>query len=224
MPFKRDEDLNEKPGVVHITFGTAEFESTLERVQHSAKKFGIRDIRIYRPDHPAFRRAVDENPEIMRQPRGAGYWLWKPYIILDTISNVEPGTVVIYADGDNCYIADPAPLIALAATRDVVLFDNKIGRLQRIWTKRDCFVLMDADVPLHWNRRQLASGVVIFRAGPRARQFFEEWKSAMRDPRALTDAPNVCGLPNFDGFIEHRHDQSILTILAVKHQIESSPR
>ena len=82
---------------------------------------------------------------------------------------------------------------------------------------------MDADVPLHWNRRQLASGVVIFRAGPRARQFFEEWKSAMRDPRALTDAPNVCGLPNFDGFIEHRHDQSILTILAVKHQIEVIP-
>jgi hypothetical protein len=38
-----------------------------------------------------------------------------------------------------------------------------------------------------------------------------------RDPRVVSDQPNRCGLPNLPGFIAHRHDQSILTNLVVKH-------
>ena len=45
----------------------------------------------------------------------------------------------------------------------------------------------------------------------------------MRDPRILCDGPNTCGLPNFEGFRDHRHDQSITTILAMKHGIETFP-
>ena len=48
-------------------------------------------------------------------------------------------------------------------------------------------------------------------------------RDAMRDARILCDGPNVCGLPNLDGFRDHRHDQSILTILAIKHGIKTHP-
>jgi hypothetical protein len=149
------------PRVAHVSFGTDNFSQALSRLRRSAKKIGIEDIRIYRPDHPEVRRAVDENPKITGQRRGAGYWLWKPYILLDTLNTVAEGTVVVYSDAGQRYVADPSPLIDLTATRDVVLFHNTGGQLQRNWTKRDCFVLMQADGR---NTGTLSSSTLPFRS------------------------------------------------------------
>ena len=33
-----------------------------------------------------------------QQPRGAGYWLWKPYIIKHKLSTIEKGDYLIYMD------------------------------------------------------------------------------------------------------------------------------
>jgi hypothetical protein len=206
---------------VHVSFGTDNFRQALSRLRRSARNVGIEDIRIYRPDHPVVRRAVEENPKIMGQRRGAGYWLWKPYILLDTLNAVAEGTVVVYSDAGQRYVADPSPLIDLAATRGVVLFTG--GQLQRTWTKRDCFVLLQADTPEYWDALQLDASIQIYRVGVKARSFLSDLREAMRDPRLLCDGPNTCSLPNFEGFREHRHDQSITTILAMKHGIETFP-
>jgi hypothetical protein len=216
-------NLLHAPRVVHVSFGTDSFRQSLTRLCRSAKKFGLRDIRIYRRDHPAVRRAIEENPRIMGQRRGAGYWLWKPYVLLDTLNDVPKEAVVIYSDAGHRYIADPAPLIELAATRDIVLFHNNGRHLQRSWTKRDCFVLMHADLPEHWNALQLDASIQIYRASEKARDFLLELREVMRDERILCDEANTCGLPNFEEFRDHRHDQSVLTILALKHGIETFP-
>ena len=50
-----------------------------------------------------------------------------------------------------------------------------------------------------------------------ARAFVREWLMHALDPRVISDHPNVCGLPNHVGFIDHRHDQAILTNLVAKH-------
>ena len=133
------------------------------------------------------------------------------------------GSVVVYSDAGLRYVADPSPLIDLTATREVVLFQNTGGQLQRTWTKRDCFVLMQADAPEYWDALQLDASIQIYRAGVKARSFLLDLQDAMRDPRLLCDGPNTCGLPNLEGFREHRHDQSITTILAMKHGIETVP-
>ncbi|MEO1909013.1 MAG: hypothetical protein ABGX10_01060, partial [Paracoccus sp. (in: a-proteobacteria)] len=40
----------------------------------------------------------DENRFILEQERGAGYWLWKPWIILQKLREVGPDDIVIYND------------------------------------------------------------------------------------------------------------------------------
>lgn len=208
--------------VVHVTFGTAEFTQSLAHLVRSSRRFGIHDVRVYRPDSSAVQRAIKENPAIMREKRGAGYWLWKPYIVLDVLERLPDGALLFYSDAGVSYISDPAPLMALAETRDIVLFDNRrAGWTQRMWTKRDCFVLLDADSPMYWHRRQLDAAFQLYRAGPRARTFVADLKTLCRDSRVLTDAQNTCGLPNFPEFLEHRHDQSVLTILATRHEVET---
>ena len=36
----------------------------------------------------------------------------------------------------------------------------------------------------------------------------------------ITDGQNQCDLDNLEGFKEHRHDQSVLSILAIKNEIQ----
>jgi hypothetical protein len=214
------------PRVIHISFADQKFTQSLALLRRSALKHGIDEFRGYTPEHPAVRQAADENPEIFSLKRGAGYWIWKPYILLDTLNSVPEGTLVIYTDAGIRYITSAASLFAQANDADILLFHNPGGGPQSTWTKRDCFVLMQADTPEFWHLPQLDAAIQIYRVGTQARRFVGELKQAMRDPRILTDQPNECGLPNFDDFRDHRHDQSVLTVLAHRYGIEpqTSPK
>jgi len=38
------------------------------------------------------------NYKLLDDTRGAGWWLWKPYVILDAIERVEEDDIVVYCD------------------------------------------------------------------------------------------------------------------------------
>jgi hypothetical protein len=161
--------------------------------------------------------------------RGSGYWLWKPFIIKETLKEMSPGDVLIYSDSGIEIVADVSPLISLCLQRGhILLFDghyddvgapgpNVCGR----WTKRDCFVFMDCDSPRFHQARMLDASLLVLPKTAAAEAFIREWLLYCCQPCLLTDRPNVCGLPNLPEFIEHRFDQSILSLLAIRDGIES---
>jgi hypothetical protein len=53
--------------------------------------------------------------------------------------------------------------------------------------------------------------------------FVTEWLTYAQDSRAITDDANVLGLPNYPEFHDHRHDQSILSLLAKKWNLTLYP-
>ena len=179
-------------------------------------------VDIYTPESPVVRRMLAENPWLSLDARGAGYWLWKSYILLDALDRVPEGSLVLYTDVAVYYVAPPEDMLRLAEERDIVLFEHHSPDwTQSVFTKRDCLVLLDADRPEDWHRRQLDAAFQLYRAGPRARAFLTEMCETMRDPRVLTDDENTCGKPNLPEFRDHRHDQSVLTIMAARHGIET---
>jgi hypothetical protein len=166
----------------------------------------------------------------MRQARGGGYWLWKPNIILDALQNSEDGTVVMYTDAAMHMVADPASLLSYALDHPIMLFEHTFplpnGPVQYpmgSWTKRDAFVLLDAERPECHRQQQLWAGLQIYRNGPEARAFVREVVDAVADARVLTDRPNSQGLDNLPGFREHRHDQSVVSIVAWRHALPHFP-
>lgn len=207
---------------VHVTFATANYSQAGKLLAKSARRFGL-DTVVYTPDHPVLRDLAQRHPTIMSARRGAGYWLWKPFVVMDVLNSVPDGTPVLYTDVAMTFIADPAPLIALAEKHTVSLFQMGGSMLQSIWTKRDCFVELNADTEEFWSLPQLVGGIQLYRAGPEARQFVSRLSEAMASETCLTDAPNVHGLPNLPGFVDHRHDQSVLTILAKKRNAALFP-
>lgn len=49
--------------------------------------------------------------DILERPRGAGYWLWKPYVILKTlVEDMDWGDYLCYVDADSHSITDVGPI------------------------------------------------------------------------------------------------------------------
>lgn len=160
-------------------------------------------------------------------PRGGGYWLWKPFIIKEALKEVNIGDIVIYADAGIEIIGDLSPLLNLALQKGILLFAghyDDIGspgpNICSKWTKRDCFVFMDSDEPRYYQSQMLDASFLVLVKTEKSVAFIREWFLYCSQPQLLTDQPNVCGCPNLSDFIEHRHDQSILSLLAARDGIE----
>jgi hypothetical protein len=163
---------------------------------------------------------------ILRQPRGAGYWVWKPYLIRHTLRQMRDGDILFYSDCDARFVSSIDPLLPILsglADPGIIVFSLEDFHINRIWTKRDCFHYLGLDTSSYIDGQQVAAGLFICRRSRPTLAFVEEWLAAVLDARIVTDAPNVCGLPNYPGFRDHRHDQSVLSLLARKHGLTTLP-
>jgi tetratricopeptide (TPR) repeat protein len=201
----------------------ASLRSCQAAMSESAAVAGIDEIIPWTRQRLLATSFYQANRAILDLPRGAGYWLWKPLIILDALEHASRGDVVIYWDVGRCtpnrFTRSISPLVRWCRQHDGILPGVPILP-QGQWTKRDCFCFMNCDAPRFWNAVQIQATFSLW-CGSRAIEFVEEWLTWCRDPRCITDAHNVSGLPNLPGFVEHRHDQSILTNLCVKRNIRA---
>ena len=199
-----------------ITFGDEKYEKSISLLEKTARENGVESFTAYGPDSytDEFHR---KNRHILNQPRGKGYWLWKPWIILQEFDKLSEGDVVMYSDAGLYAINDVSPLYETCDER--MVFKIPDTHYIREWTKKDCFVLTECDTPEYQNARMVNGAVSLWRVSNGNRLFLEEWLRICKDSRAITDMPNMFG-PNYFGFKAHRHDQSILSLLAKKRGFE----
>ena len=199
------------PKIKVITYATASHERLRGRLNAQLDRCGLEHMdytSAWMKTTPFFRA----NRELLRERRGAGYWAWKPFILQDAMNHSDKNDIICYMDSSTILLDDPTKLI----------LENNFMSPQTIlsqseYTKRDCFVLMECDEEKYWNAEQVWAGIVIIRPGQN--WFVEEWAYYCTDRRIISDDPNVMGKPNLPYYRDHRHDQSILTNLIVKHSI-----
>jgi hypothetical protein len=189
------------------------------RLNASAERFGIDGIRSWDWEDLKSTEFYRDNSAILDLPTGMGYWLWKPYIILEALRNAAEGDIVVYCDSGLEIIAPLDPLLTICRNGNpIVLFGN--GNFPNsMWTKRDCFILMNADGEEDWMAPQCDAAFCLFLKGEVSVSFVTEWLGWCRDARILTDNANRCGRRNLPDFIEHRRDQSVLSLMARKYHI-----
>jgi len=175
-------------------------------------------VKFYSEEWLRTTKFFEENQWVLYQERGGGYWLWKPYVILETLKEIPEGDVVVYLDcGDVIKEGLSLYLESVLEKEPCLLLCG--GYPQKHYTKRDCFHYMNCDEPTYHNVIQLEAGFQAWKRCEKSIEVLEEQIKFGKDYKIITDTPNKCGLPNYDGFVDHRHDQSILTNLAVKHQL-----
>lgn len=203
-----------------ISYATPEYYNNQKRLQDSAKRTGFNNVICYRERDLRNTQFYCDNAQILWHKKGSGFWLWKPHLILQNLSALSDGDVVIYADCSVVILRDLLPLIDLCLSREGILLFRNHGLKNHCWTKRDCFVLMGCDSDLYYEAEQVKGTICLFAKSKKAVMFVKEWLYYAQIPEVLTDAPNTRGLPNLPGFVAHRHDQSILSLLTIKWNLE----
>ncbi len=195
------------------------FNESRQVLNRSAINAGIKIINSYAFEDIISTPFYSINSAILTQPKGIGYWLWKPHIILETFKNIDDGDIVIYSDCGIEIMDSLKPLIDLCENEtDILLFANS-NYTNSIWTKRDCFVLMDCDEEKYWNGKHSDAAFCLFKKSTNSKLFLEEWLLYGSNANIITDLSNTCGKHDFPEFVEHRWDQSILSLLAIKYNI-----
>lgn len=195
------------------------YEASRSRLNESATRFGIEEVRSYDFEELRTTPFFAENKEILDQHAGLGYWLWKPYIVLQALKDLPEGAIVVYSDSGIEIIASIDPLLRICKEDSPILLFGNGDHMNSMWTKRDCFILMDCDSEVYWRSPQCDAAFALFRKCALSLQFVEEWLYYCRDSRILTDLPNTCGRRDLPDFIQHRWDQSVLSLLAQKYRL-----
>lgn len=163
----------------------------------------------------------EQNKDILSEPTGGGLWLWKPYCLKKTLECLEEGDYMMYADAGGFYYCRPIrPLVEEMQKRNLWLLSQEVGFIEKCYTKRDAFVLMDCDTPEYTDTVQRMGGLHIMKKCAKSTAFVEDWIQYGRDKRIMDNEKNRCGLDNYEGFVAHRNDQSVFSLLCKKYQVE----
>ncbi len=172
--------------------------------------------------------------------RGYGYWCWKPQIILQTLEDMDDGDILQYTDA-GCHLNRQGKHrleeyfeMAANSSSGILAFQTKKPDLPLVydgrnlldlrdykWTKGDLLDYFDVrhrkDII---NTPTIGAGIIFIKKCHASLTIIKRWLKTIEDNFAyIDDTPSVA--PNIDGFIEHRHDQSIFSLLCKIHSIET---
>lgn len=201
------------------SYATGRFVPDQADLMASAVRFGVTHPRPWTYEKLRATAFYSENKATLDAEKGAGYWLWKPFIMLEGLREMQDGDCLIYSDAGVEIIADLTPLLRMAIETSGVMLFRGNGECCE-FTKRDCFFFLGADEPRYHHAPMVDASFIVCVKTVQTSEFIAEWLASCQDFRVLTDEPNACGLPNLPGFQSHRHDQSILSVLAKRRGFE----
>jgi len=173
-------------------------------------------------------RYLKEDPEfwekhstfVEKNKRGYGYWIWKPYVIKKTMERIKDGDYLLYLDS-GCEIgnhrhAEFKELFDIVK-RDLIV-GTSTGHIERRYCKKDLFLKMEMD-ERHMQTMQNQAGALCFIVCDQTRELVNQWYDLCCQYHLVDDSPSI--EKNYEDFIDHRHDQSILSLLTKKRNLFS---
>lgn len=208
-----------RPKIISVNYADNNPKSPFRDFQkiqtQTAYIFGADEVIEYLPkDIPPYFH--EKNKFIFSLPRGAGYWVWKPYVVRDALSKVNDGDYVFYVDSGAFYIHDIHALIDAMENAKTDVMPVSIPFIEKAFSKRDAFILMDCDKEEYINEAQREATFIVLKKTPCSVDLINEWLVYTQDPRINTDLPNTLGKENYEGFKENRHDQTAWSLITKK--------
>lgn len=209
-----------------VSFADHRMTISAANLQQSATRYGVDKVRVYSPADftPQFKSMA---AECLKVSKGAGLYVWKPWVVWDYIQSLPDGAIVIYADAGQTFV-DNVNTVIREMKEDIMFFSN--GWLQVDWCKMS---VMETIIPASqygmgdgfssgWLRdsaatrhKQVQASLVFFRLTPDVRNLITEWMLWALMPGFCDNSPST--IPNYPTFKETRWDQSILCCLQIKH-------
>lgn len=203
---------------IYITFGDEKYRKACHFAIRTARFWGGFDKFIaYSPidiDDEFFNNHAD----IFKISRGYGLWLWKPYFIYKTlITECKYGDYLFYCDAGAFLFRNIAHIIRTMDDNDVWIPCNPLQEWQ--FTKIDAFRLMNIEEKRFFNSAQAQASYICVRKSEKSIKFIKEWLDLCCDKNLLYPDNVLSKMNNPIGFVGHREDQSILSLLCKKNGV-----
>jgi len=151
---------------------------------------------------------AERNAATLAHEKGAGFFIWKPQVIIQEMAKANEGDIILYTDAGIEIVSHVRHLI-----KHMDSFCLLFGGL---WKQHD-WCKGDALIPGEYN--QLNAAAMVFRVCDESFTLVNEWLELCQTPGLIDNSPSV--KPNHPGFQEHRWDQALLTTL--QHLMEIQP-
>jgi hypothetical protein len=205
---------------IYINYADKKFQKAQKFAEKMAKVNGDFDVVTTYSKEDIGPEFYQENKHILDQPRGGGYWLWKPHLICKKLSEINDGDYLFYSDSGAFFLKSVNVLIKELDkhNQDIMAFETPFIESQ--WTKKELFLKMKCEGDRFSKTNQIMASFWLIKKSNFSVIFFKEWLNYACDEENITDALNGNIIQRQD-FIEHRHDQSISSLLYKKYKLNS---
>lgn len=201
-----------------ISFADKRFRNSLSRLKDSTNSFPF-DKRYFLTQETALSRDYWKSLKPWLYRRGYGYWAWKAVIIKEFMDSLDNGDMIFWSDGGIYWNDAPKAIARFEEYTGMINEENPLltfqqPTIEQEYTKGD---VLDA-LGVYNNKEvceslQLWAGCFLIMKTPEIVNFMERWidlndlsKELITDKRSK--------IPNKPEYKEHRHDQSIFSLLA----------
>ncbi|MCX2477767.1 hypothetical protein OQY15_01620 [Pedobacter sp. MC2016-15] len=198
-----------------ITYGDDAYRKQREFLAQTALSSQFFDnIRIFTPDDIGH-EFIEQVEETIKMPKGGGYWLWKPYIIKQTLDSIDEDDILVYCDA-GCMVNDSGrkrfeeylEMLRLSTTGTV---DFELPLEEFRFTKKEIFDYFDTPAE-SINSNQLMATVVLLRKCAHSVMLVNEWyETACDNPFLFTD--EIIVNTQHPDYQANRYDQSVFSII-----------
>ena len=198
-----------------ISYGDDKYSKSKQRIKKEAEEFGLFDnITVYEPQllTNLFKQVFKD---VLCLERGGGYWIWKNYLILEKLKQINDNDILIYFDaGCHLNINDKAKnklnnYINLVNSHWCGLLKFELTHKEYKFTNKYTINYFENKfkIKIDLNKNQLHATIVILRKNKFTIDYFEKINEILyENPYLFTDKYNL-------ETEQHRHDQSISSLL-----------
>jgi hypothetical protein len=162
--------------------------------------------------HDILRNSSVSNDVLNPKSRGYHYWAWKPFVVREAMRLLPEHEILLYIDA-GAYIHSREMIHKMATTcrstnNQCLFFEN--GHNNQKYTTQNSLKAVTRELKMFLDSNMVDAACFILVNNVKNRQLIDSWfelclTSGMLDDATPSENQN-------DTFIEHRHDQALLSI------------
>jgi hypothetical protein len=212
--------------ITFLTFGShGSYNDAVDRLVRQTN-----NLNIFTDINGKYGRCLEKDSEfinkhykfVINNKRGFGYWIWKPYLINKQIENMEDGDIFFYCDvGCELGIENKDKFLECIdlVKKEKLMYTRALNCFEITWCKKDLLDKLEMNDEKYLNSEQIQASIILLLVCPETRRLIKDWYEISCNYHNIDDSPSIS--KNYDSFIEHRHDQSVFSLLVKKYNLIS---
>lgn len=188
-----------------VTYGDEKYVKQRKMICITAKQIAKVSSVFSYSEKDLDKRFIDENREVMGDPKGGGLWLWKPFLILKALNEIEYGDHLLYCDCSAIFVRNAKGIVDELTNLDQSVVAYELPLIEEQWT--DSGTLKKYGSNEAGKTNQLSASYILFKKDDASLNFVLEWLNICCT--SFLTLPNRFNSP----CISHRYDQSVFSLL-----------